>query len=290
MVDVVGERVVAASCLRKRAAGIMVNTATPRATAARDMVLELLVTDQPDRATQAHDPSSKFWAWADRMDIAVSRYPARAKRQPDRSHPAMAVNLDACIHCNLCVRACREVQVNDVIGMAGRGIHESIVFDFDHAGAAVAVRPVTRLGRVAEMRDGDALALRHLPDRLAGERFYFTPIEREGNEVAADRLVRGFAARELHVRPPLALGSATRGALLVMRIAEGLFGSLSVRRGHCVILLPSCQVLSRASRSEGRRLSDRDRRAKPGDDALVFPSPNFPAAYLNPRGKISARL
>ena len=40
---------------------------------------------------------------------------------PDRSHPAMAVNLDACIHCNLCVRACREVQVNDVIGMAGRG-------------------------------------------------------------------------------------------------------------------------------------------------------------------------
>ena len=50
---------------------------------------------------------------------------------PDRSHPAMAVNLDACIQCNLCVRACREVQVNDVIGMAGRGHHEKIVFDFD---------------------------------------------------------------------------------------------------------------------------------------------------------------
>ena len=43
----------------------------------------------------------------------------------------MAVNLDACIHCNLCVRACREVQVNDVIGMAGRGHNEKIVFDFD---------------------------------------------------------------------------------------------------------------------------------------------------------------
>ena len=50
---------------------------------------------------------------------------------PDRSHPAMAVNLDACIQCNLCVRACREVQVNDVIGMAGRGHLEKIVFDFD---------------------------------------------------------------------------------------------------------------------------------------------------------------
>ncbi len=43
----------------------------------------------------------------------------------------MAVQLDACIQCNLCVRACREVQVNDVIGMAARGHHEKIVFDFD---------------------------------------------------------------------------------------------------------------------------------------------------------------
>ena len=43
---------------------------------------------------------------------------------PDWSHPAMAVQLDACIQCTLCVRACREVQVNDVIGMAGRGHHE----------------------------------------------------------------------------------------------------------------------------------------------------------------------
>ncbi len=57
--------------------------------------------------------------------------PSTHHRQPDRSHPAMAVNLDACIQCNLCVRACREVQVNDVIGMAGRGMLEKIVFDFD---------------------------------------------------------------------------------------------------------------------------------------------------------------
>jgi formate dehydrogenase major subunit len=42
----------------------------------------------------------------------------------------MRVNLDACIHCGLCVRACREVQVNDVIGLAGRGPHARVVFDF----------------------------------------------------------------------------------------------------------------------------------------------------------------
>ena len=117
------ERVLAASCMSgKPAAGHeVVRTASETATSARHMVMELLVADQPARET-AHDPQSKFWAWADAMGIANSRFPAR-KRRPsgDSSHVAIAVNLDACIHCNLCVRACREVQVNDVIGMAHRG-------------------------------------------------------------------------------------------------------------------------------------------------------------------------
>src|SRR5579872_1457154 len=120
MVEIEGERVLAASCLRKPAAGMKVKTASERAKASRKMVFELLIADQPARNTQAHDSASKFWAWTDRMGIATSRFPERHKPAADRSHPAMAVNLDACIQCNLCVRACREVQVNDVIGMAGR--------------------------------------------------------------------------------------------------------------------------------------------------------------------------
>jgi formate dehydrogenase major subunit len=131
MVEIEGERVLAASCIRKPSAGMKVKAASERAKTARQMVFELLISDQPDRKTQAHDPQSKFWAWADRMGIATSRFGQRHAPSPDRSHPAMAVNLDACIQCNLCVRACREVQVNDVIGMAGRGHGEKIVFDFD---------------------------------------------------------------------------------------------------------------------------------------------------------------
>ena len=131
MVEIEGERVLAASCIRKPANGMKVTTGSDRAKTARRMVFDLLVSDQPDRATVAHDPDSKFWSWADRMDVAVGRFPKRAQPGPDRSHTAMAVNLDACIQCNLCVRACREVQVNDVIGMAGRGHAEKIVFDFD---------------------------------------------------------------------------------------------------------------------------------------------------------------
>jgi len=132
MVEIEGERVLAASCIRTPFAGMKVKSQSDRAKTARKMVFELLISDQPDRQTEAHDPTSKFWAWADRMGIATSRLPARMHEPaPDRSHIAMAVNLDACIQCNLCVRACREVQVNDVIGMAGRGHNEKIVFDFD---------------------------------------------------------------------------------------------------------------------------------------------------------------
>ena len=131
MVEIEGERVLAASCIRKPAAGMKVQTASERARFSRKMVFELLVADQPERAT-THDPDSRFWRWADRVGVEASRFDPRAHEPaPDRSHPAMAVHLDACIECTLCVRACREVQVNDVIGMASRGSHEKIVFDFD---------------------------------------------------------------------------------------------------------------------------------------------------------------
>jgi formate dehydrogenase major subunit len=132
MVEIEGERVLAASCVRKPAPGMKVSTATERAETSRKLVFELLVADQPARA-EAHDPNSIFWNWADRVDVADSRFPAldRINKADDFSHPAMAVQLDACIHCGLCVRACREVQVNDVIGMAMRGHIEKIVFDFD---------------------------------------------------------------------------------------------------------------------------------------------------------------
>lgn len=130
MVEIEGERVLAASCIRKPSLGMKVHTGTERAEKARKMVMELLVADQPARAT-SHDPTSKFWSWAEQSGVTESRFPAVERWPSDVSHTAMSVNLDACIQCGLCVRACREVQVNDVIGMAYRGAGSKIVFDFD---------------------------------------------------------------------------------------------------------------------------------------------------------------
>jgi formate dehydrogenase major subunit len=131
MVEIEGERTLAASCIRTPSPGMKVHTASERAKKSREMVFELLIADQPERET-SHDPDSKFWNWVDAMQISdASRFPAGSRPLADSSHSAIAVNLDACINCNLCVRACREVQVNDVIGMAYRGNGSKIVFDFD---------------------------------------------------------------------------------------------------------------------------------------------------------------
>ncbi|KNG94559.1 formate dehydrogenase subunit alpha [Pseudaestuariivita atlantica] len=131
MVEVEGERTLVASCIRPVADGMVVKTDTDRAEKSRALVVELLAADQP---AKPHDASSHFWDMAAMNDVSESRFPAiEQARVPllDDSHVAMRVNLDACIHCNLCVRACREVQVNDVIGMAGRGHDAKIVFDQD---------------------------------------------------------------------------------------------------------------------------------------------------------------
>ena len=131
VVEIEGERVLAASCIRKPTAGMKVKTATERATKGRAMVFELLVADQP-KIEDAHDDKSKFWNWVSAMGVSTtSRLPAAEKPVSDTSHNAISVNLDACINCGLCVRACREVQANDVIGMAFRGAGSKVVFDFD---------------------------------------------------------------------------------------------------------------------------------------------------------------
>ncbi len=133
MVEVDGERVLAASCIRQPSQGMIVKTQSERADKARKMVMELLVTDQPKRDV-AHDRSSHLWDMADKQAVTISRFPTIEKQRVpllDNSHVAMHVNLDACIQCNLCVRACREVQVNDVIGMSFRGHDAQITFDMN---------------------------------------------------------------------------------------------------------------------------------------------------------------
>jgi formate dehydrogenase major subunit len=126
MVEIKGERVLAPSCCRRPTKDMEVSSTSERAVHSQKMIVELLASDMPERE---YRNDSELDLWQRRLGIVKPRFESRRQPAADLSHPAMAVNLDACIQCTRCVRACREVQVNDVIGYAFRASHSQIVFD-----------------------------------------------------------------------------------------------------------------------------------------------------------------
>ena len=131
VVEIKGERVLAPSCCRAPTANMEVAARSERAVKSQKMVVELLLADIPGQGKSPYSPRSELDRWAAHLGIGTPRFEARRQPERDLSNPAIAVNLDACIQCTRCVRACREVQVNDVIGYAFRGHHSKIVFDLD---------------------------------------------------------------------------------------------------------------------------------------------------------------
>jgi formate dehydrogenase major subunit len=131
VVEVKGERVLAPSCCRHPSNNMEVTTNSARALHSQKMVMELLTADAPVKDYKPGE--NELSKWASKLGVKTSRFQPREKVEPDFSHPAMSVNLDACIQCTRCVRACREEQANDVIGYAMRGAHSKIVFDQDDA-------------------------------------------------------------------------------------------------------------------------------------------------------------
>src|ERR1700674_4539827 len=96
MVEVKGERVLAPSCCRFPTAGMEVASDSPRAVLSQTMVLELLLSDMPEKT---YKPDSELRFWADRMQVPTPRFEARVSPGGRLSHPATAVHLDACIYC-----------------------------------------------------------------------------------------------------------------------------------------------------------------------------------------------
>ena len=217
----------------------------------REMVFELLASNMRPRE-QGPDNQAPFWKWAASMGIAGSdRYASKfdggmsmaTKRPLDLSNPAIAVNLDACIACGACVRACREVQVNDVIGMGLRGSHAVPVFDIhDPMGLSTCVT----CGECVQACPTGALYEKSLMDKTAHEarraevrqgRQYAVPVlrrrlpdvgRREGQPHRAGRRPQRLRERESALRQrPLRLrlrrvaGASDEAARPPRRRAEG---------------------------------------------------------------------
>ena len=131
VVEIEGERVLAPSCCRTAADGMVVHSTSDRARTSQKLVLELLLSDMPQQGRSPYALNSELDQWAAELKVGRPRFPGRRQPSRDASHPAITVNLDACIQCTRCVRACREEQVNDVIGYAFRGAEAAIAFDLN---------------------------------------------------------------------------------------------------------------------------------------------------------------
>ena len=131
--EVEGARVMAASCVRAAEAGMVVHTKSEKVERCRSMLTELLMSEQPaESPKEATTADDRLWALQRRYGVEV-RLPPGDSRPVDTSSPAIAVDHQACILCDRCIRACDEIQNNDVIGRTGKGYTARISFDLDNA-------------------------------------------------------------------------------------------------------------------------------------------------------------
>ena len=131
-----GGRAFVAACVRQCEDAMVVKTSTPQVERARAVLTELLISDQPPR-----DEDPKQTTTADNMLLSLADgfgvtrettdLPRGSGRGTDSSNPVIDVNHDACILCDRCVRACDDIQGNDVIGRSGKGYATKIAFDLD---------------------------------------------------------------------------------------------------------------------------------------------------------------
>ncbi|MEV4090522.1 2Fe-2S iron-sulfur cluster-binding protein, partial [Nonomuraea fuscirosea] len=131
-----GGRAFAAACVRPCEDGMEVRTSTPELERNRATLTELLLSDQPPREEdpkQTTTGDNLLLDLADRFDVAkeTAGLPCGSGRGLDTSNPVIAVDHDACILCDRCVRACDDIQGNDVIGRSGKGYSTTISFDLD---------------------------------------------------------------------------------------------------------------------------------------------------------------
>src|SRR3954462_12418430 len=130
-----GGRVFAAACVRPCEDGMTVAASTPDVEASRAVLTALLVADQPPRERdpkQTTTGDNLLLGLADRFGVtADGTLPRGPARGTDLSNPVIAVDHDACILCDRCVRACDDIQGNDVIGRSGKGYSTRIAFDLD---------------------------------------------------------------------------------------------------------------------------------------------------------------
>jgi len=289
-----GARVLSASCVRPVESGMKVSTNSDKVLAARKTLLELLIADHPSPcARQQHSGDCELESLARQANLGTPRFPRRfTSRGADDSSLAIAVDHDACILCDRCIRGCDEIKNNFVLGRMGKGYSAGIAFDLN-----------SPMGDSTCISCGECMVscpTGALTNKVAA-----------GTVLAADQTAQPLAAEELHRMPVFAGVSGTflelnRGAIVKRRFRagevicrEGDFGSTAfyILEGQAQVAIstPIAHVQTRGGAQGffkrltsvlvGREEDQRDEEARDRTipiDASVDLSYGNPVAELGP--------
>jgi len=132
----IGQRVMAASCVRACEEGMKVDASSETVEQHRKTLVSLLLSEYPDisaREISTHD--DQLLALVRLYDIRDIPWANESDGRPrgyDLSSPVITVDHQACILCDKCIRACDELQHNNVITRTGKGYSVRIAFDLNN--------------------------------------------------------------------------------------------------------------------------------------------------------------
>lgn len=124
VVEVKGNRLLPASCVTPVTENMEIETESPAVVQARKTILELLVANHPlDCMTCDKLGDCKLADYCYQYGVKDSPYSNGEKRNCaiDDSNPFIIRDLNKCILCGACVRACQEMTGQDNLGFMNRG-------------------------------------------------------------------------------------------------------------------------------------------------------------------------
>ncbi|TAK36230.1 MAG: 2Fe-2S iron-sulfur cluster binding domain-containing protein [Chloroflexota bacterium] len=161
VVEVSGSRTLVASCHTPIASNMVIQTHSPRVLKARTILVELLLASHSGNCWSCDKANiCELRQIAADLGVGLPRFHSRKRHYAlEEAGPYLVRDLNKCVQCRRCVRACREIKGAGLLSMAYRGFYCKLVAGADgpleaeicrDCGECVAVCPVGALTRTEE--------------------------------------------------------------------------------------------------------------------------------------------